>query len=169
MDLVLLETPWCRDEHCAQSTIGCSKSWLQWRNEDVGQFHTLYLAPISAAQPHTFISVVSSGLLRWKSFDSISPSSPVLLWETVGDHSMHGKVSLLRAKCAVWWSEPHCLCVRMIWGQCWSFNNGENKFISLCVSLCTHMWNEELSNLEHRGAGEGLHKTFCLGGEIQLL
>lgn len=100
--------------------------------------------------PHLF-QVVSGRLLSLKAFDSIPLASPMLLWETVGDHSMHGKVSLLRAKCAGWWTELHCLCVRMIWGQCWSFNNAENKFISLCASSCAHFcgkgncqtWNTE--------------------------
>lgn len=100
--------------------------------------------------PHLF-QVVSGRLLSLKAFDSIPLASPVLLWETVGDHSMHGKVSLLRAKCAGWWTELHCLCVRMIWGQCWSFNNAENKFISLCASSCARFcgkgncqtWNTE--------------------------
>lgn len=61
----------------------------------------LDVAPSSAVQPQPeppFVSIVSGGLLSWKAFDSISPASPALLWETVGDHSMHGKVSLLRAK-----------------------------------------------------------------------
>lgn len=43
-----------------------------------------------------------NGAVVLKAFNSISQASLALLWETVGDHSMHGKVSLLRAKCAVW-------------------------------------------------------------------